>query len=74
MWVNQFVGNAILLYIREDLFLMVAVVTQCVKYLGQTQMRKRLWNSLWRNALAPKFNNGANGCPCRNNNGLSTEN
>lgn len=53
---------------------MVAVVTQCVKYLGQTQMRKRLWNSLWRNALAPKFNNGANGCPCRNNNGLSTEN
>jgi hypothetical protein len=57
-----------------DLFLMIAVITQCVENLGQGQMGESVWNCLWSQTLPPQFDDRANRCASPHDDGLSTQN
>jgi hypothetical protein len=72
--IGQFVRNAIALDMRIDLVLVIAVVTQRVENLSQTQMRQMPANIFWRRGLSPQFDYRSDGCPRSPDNWLATQN
>lgn len=56
-WVNEVVGDFVPLDVLVDFRLMIAVIAERIKYLGQGQVRQAVWDFLGCHAQPPELDN-----------------